>query len=449
MSDERTVDRQFLPVPASPPPISLLPRLRPASVRPLSTPLPRLRNVTDEPGSCESGESRRCPHGSRQHAGDPSHMTATPPIPGTREAARPFPRRALSLLLVLAAILPGCNVVPTMAAREPRIDPEEEARLGAIAYEEMLATHPLSQDTAAIQLVQQVGQRLATASGRIDVSWDFKVVEDDSPRATALPGGRVIVADSTLGVCGNEAQLAAVIAGAMGRRLARHAARPASSSSSLVDPTANQSPWHAPSSVEADSIALSILVGAGYDPEAAQQVWFGASVAGGDANITESTAQSRTSRQGSFLLALDRARFIYRSHPQPLGYGQPIAWSPRLGPPSGSAPAHQEIWTAAINRGAAKPPAWNADLNVDPAPVTTIASRGHETSPANQDGDEFLPPKAGAEIQPAVYEWSSADEALVPRPADSQPPIEFVQPAEWESPTPATTPATLPGPLLP
>jgi hypothetical protein len=380
-------------------------------------------------------------------------MTATPPISGNRDGVRPFRSGTVPLLLVLAGVASGCNLVPSLAARQHRLDPEEEARLSAIAYQEILATHPLSQDAASIELVQQVGQRLATASGRIDVHWDFKLVEDNSPRATALPGGRVVVADSALGVCQNEGQLAAVIAGAMGRLLARHALHrqlndPVGNDSALADSSSRQA-WQASPSIEADSIALSILVGAGYDPEAAQQMWFGSPAAAADVNQSETTAQSRTARQGSFQLALDRARFIYRSHPQPLGYGHPIAWSPRFGPQTGPAPANREVWTAAISRGAAKPSEWNTDLNSEPAPLMTVASRQNDTSVAASEEEEFLPPKSGDAIQPAVYEWSSADATLVPRRAQAGEQIEFVQPAEFESPSPSTTPAALPGPMLP
>ena len=370
-------------------------------------------------------------------------MTATPSIIGNRDCPRLFLSGKAALLFALAGVMSGCNLVSSMASREHRIDPEKEARLSAIAYQEILATHPLSQDAASIQLVQQVGERLATASGRTDVRWDYKLIEDNSPRATALPGGRVVVADSVLGICQNEAQLAAVIAGAMGRQLAEHALRRQPDHVASADAPDRQPSQSSPT-VEGDSIALSILVGAGYDPDAAQQIWFGS--AAEDASASGTTAQSRTTRQGSFQLALDRARFIYRSHPQPRGYGNPIAWSPRFSP----TPAHQEIWTAAVNRGAAKPSDWNSDLNAEPAPLTTVASREHDTSIAISD-DEFLPPKTGTDntIQPAVYEWSSADATLVPRPADSEPQIEFLQPAAFESPNASTTPATLPGPVLP
>jgi hypothetical protein len=380
-------------------------------------------------------------------------MTATPALPGHCDRIPLLLSGNAALLLGLAVVMSGCNLVPSMAARGHRIDPEEEARLSAVAYQEILATHPLSQDTASIQQVQQVGDRLAKASGRTDITWDFKLVEDNSPRAIALPGGRVIVADATLGVCQNEAQLAAVIAGAMGRQLARHAPSEIGDDVNTADGS-NRPTWQSPPSAESDSIALSILVGAGYDPEAAQQIWFGTQSAGADANTMDATAQSRTARHGSFQLALDRARFIYRSHPQPLGYGHPIAWSPHSVLQPGPTPADQEVWTAAINRGAAKPSEWDADLETEPAPLTTVASRQHAENVATSAGDEFLPPRAGHAIQPAVYEWSSADAAPAPLHVSAEPllePVELepVEPAAFESPGSSTTPATLPGPMLP
>lgn len=355
-------------------------------------------------------------------------------------------------VLFLAAALSGCHLVPSMAAREQRIDPDEEARLNAVAFQEILATHPLSQDAASIQLVQETGQRLAAASGRDDIRWDFKLIQDQQPRAISLSGGRVVVSDSTLGVCQNEAQLAAVIAGAMGRQLAKRSSRQEEEdpSGGVRRDRGEGTPRQSPASIEADSIALSILVGAGYDPEAAQQMWFSSPASAADGSPAETTAKSRAARQGNFQLALDRARFIYRSHPQPLGYGSPIAWSPRSAPQTGPTAVAGEAWTAAIDHGAAKPSNWNADLNAEPAPLAAVASR-HDTSTAESVDEEFLPPKteAGNPIQPAVYEWSSADATLAPRETRTEPQIEFVQPAAYESPHSSTMPAPLPGPMLP
>ncbi len=339
-----------------------------------------------------------------------------------------LPRRCVAVLVGLAMVSAGCETFPALRPTAAR-SPESEARQSVVEYQEMLARHPLSQDTMHIQTVQQVGQRLAGASGRGDVRWDFKLVQDDAPRVTALPGGRIVVADGTLGICQNEAQLAAMMAGAMGRELARRSARDADHDSRSVQ-----------HNVEADSIALSMMVSAGYDPEAARQVWFRNS--GESATATQTTAQSRTSRHGSFLLALDRASFIYRSHPQPLGFGTPIAWQPRANPSTESAVAvtQREIWTSKVDRGAAKPNQWSADLAHVPTPATPIAAR---------EDEEFLPPMAsGGTIQPVVYEWSSSDEALAPVEQRVQQGVDVTEPAGFRPPA-SSTPASLPGPLLP
>ena len=339
--------------------------------------------------------------------------------------------RCAAALLAFAITAAGCETFPAFTQNADSFSPEAEARQSAIEYQEILARHPLSQDSHHIQLVQQVGQRLAGSSGRTDVRWDFKLVEDQTPRVTALPGGRVIVADATLGICQNEAQLAAMLAGGMGRELARRSAR---------DP--HQDARSLQHNVEADSIALSMMVGAGYDPEAARHVWFRNGDERSGPASTQGTAQSRTTRHGSFLLALDRASFIYRSHPQPLGTGNPIAWQPRHNPAAAPtfAAASQDAWTTKIERGSAKPNQWNADLVEAPIQAPPIAARANE---------EFLPPKpAGGAIQPVVYEWSSSDEALVPVERRVRQGVNVAEPAEFHAPV-ISTPAALPGPLLP
>ena len=333
-------------------------------------------------------------------------------------------------MLAVAIASAGCETFPAFTQHTASLSPEAEVRQSAMEYQELLARHPLSQDSQHIQLVQQVGQRLAGSSGRADVRWDFKLVEDQTPRVTALPGGRVIVADATLGICQNEAQLAAMLAGAMGRELARRSSRDLDHDARSLE-----------HNVEADSIALSMMVGAGYDPEAARHVWFRNSE-DHTAAAMQGTAQSRTTRHGRFLLALDRASFIYRSHPQPLGTGNPIAWQSRPIPAAAPtlAATSQDAWTTKIDRGAAKPNQWNADLADAPTQATPIAARADE---------EFLPPTpAGGAVQPVVYEWSSSDDALVPVERRVQQGVDVTEPAEIQPPA-TSTPASLPGPLLP
>ena len=66
--------------------------------------------------------------------------------------------------------------------------------MGADAYKEILDKAKLSTDPGVNALVNRVGTRIAAATGRKDLAWEFKVIDDPkTANAFALPGGKVAV----------------------------------------------------------------------------------------------------------------------------------------------------------------------------------------------------------------------------------------------------------------
>src|SRR3990172_5664248 len=96
----------------------------------------------------------------------------------------------LTLLLLVA-----CQTVPITGRSQPQLLPEsEEMRMGLQAYQEILRKSPISHDPALTDLVTRVGRRIAEATGRGDLHWEFKVIDDNRQiNAFALPGGKVAV----------------------------------------------------------------------------------------------------------------------------------------------------------------------------------------------------------------------------------------------------------------
>src|SRR3546814_12239322 len=60
--------------------------------------------------------------------------------------------------------------------------------------------------------VNEIGRRIAAVSGQPDLAWEFTVIEDETPNAFALPGGKVGVNTGLFKVAETDAQLAAVMA---------------------------------------------------------------------------------------------------------------------------------------------------------------------------------------------------------------------------------------------
>src|SRR3546814_3773613 len=72
--------------------------------------------------------------------------------------------------------------------------------------------------------VNEIGGRSAAVSGQPALAWEFTVIEDETPNAFALPGGKVGVNTGLFKVAETDAQLAAVMAHAIGQAIARHSA---------------------------------------------------------------------------------------------------------------------------------------------------------------------------------------------------------------------------------
>ena len=129
-------------------------------------------------------------------------------------------------LLVFLVILAGCAVNPVTGRNELAImsvTPEQEAKLGKKSFDRALQTMGGVYPDASINAyVDRVGQRIARRSHRPSLHYSFKVVNDSSPNAFALPGGFIAVTRGLLINLADEAQLAAVLGHEIGHVTARH-----------------------------------------------------------------------------------------------------------------------------------------------------------------------------------------------------------------------------------
>nr|WP_320048539.1 M48 family metalloprotease [uncultured Desulfuromonas sp.] len=131
------------------------------------------------------------------------------------------------LIITLLLTLSGCAVNPVTGKNEIALVGEStEINTGVQNYEPSrqmqggdYTTHP-----EINRYVQQVGQKLAAVSDR-QLPYEFKVINDSTPNAWALPGGKIAINRGLLVELNNEAELAAVLGHEIVHAAARHGAK--------------------------------------------------------------------------------------------------------------------------------------------------------------------------------------------------------------------------------
>lgn len=205
------------------------------------------------------------------------------------------------LLAAALALVAACQQAPITGRKQLVLLSDAQAnQMGLQAYQEILSKEGVSNDRQMNAVVTRVGQRIARASGA-NFDWEFKVINDDSPNAFCLPGGKVGVNTGMFKVAKNEAQLAAVVGHEVAHAVARHGSERISQAmlvQSGVAVAASQAPKYAQvlaaaatlgvvlpfsrkQEAEADEIGLIYMARAGYDPRQAVNLWQNMAAAGG------------------------------------------------------------------------------------------------------------------------------------------------------------------------
>jgi len=209
-------------------------------------------------------------------------------------------RRWLVLILfVLFAY--GCVVNPVTGRRElalMQVSENEEITMGEktfpTAVQQLGGEYP---DVALSDYVSGVGVKLGRQSERPNLPWSFRVVNDSTPNAFALPGGYIAITRGLLVHLENEAQLAAVLGHEIGHVTARHAVQGIQRGTLLnaalavlsqaagetgYGPLAQQvgsltaslleKAYSREQERESDRLGIDYMVKAGYDPQGAVQL---------------------------------------------------------------------------------------------------------------------------------------------------------------------------------
>ncbi|MGH7710102.1 MAG: M48 family metalloprotease, partial [Gemmatimonadaceae bacterium] len=126
--------------------------------------------------------------------------------------------------IVLSTMLTGaCATNPVTGRRELSLVSEsQEIQMGRQAAQQTLQSMPEISDMGMKSLVTQMGQRIARASERPNLPWEFHTLDDATVNAFALPGGFIFVTRGLVTHLNSEAELAQVVGHEIGHVTAKH-----------------------------------------------------------------------------------------------------------------------------------------------------------------------------------------------------------------------------------
>ena len=129
--------------------------------------------------------------------------------------------------MLLLGLLSGCATNPVTGDTElALVSQESELEIGRKQYvpSRQMQGGDYTLDPALTRYVREVGNNLVAVSDR-NLPYEFAVVNDSSPNAWALPGGKIAVNRGLLVELQNEAELAAVLGHEIVHAAARHSAQ--------------------------------------------------------------------------------------------------------------------------------------------------------------------------------------------------------------------------------
>lgn len=221
------------------------------------------------------------------------------------------------LLPLCGLLLASCSTVSLTGRKQLNLVSESEMLSASLSqYQSYMQTAKLSTDAAATQRVKGIAQRIAAAAEAYlkatgqeadlqNYAWEFNLVSDNQLNAFCMPGGKIVVYTGMVALAGNgsegDSELAAVIGHEVGHAIAKHGQERASQQmltniggSVLGAITAGKSntvqqavataygmgtqygallPFSRKHELEADYIGIVLATIAGYDANAAVNLW--------------------------------------------------------------------------------------------------------------------------------------------------------------------------------
>ena len=131
--------------------------------------------------------------------------------------------KGAGLLLAIALLAPGARL--TYAAEMVLMSEAQEVELGKKMDQDLEKQYGFCGSPELLSYLNQIGQKIATQADPRGFRYTFKILDDESINALALPGGYIYVTRGLLAVLNDEAELAGVIGHEVGHASSRHAAK--------------------------------------------------------------------------------------------------------------------------------------------------------------------------------------------------------------------------------
>lgn len=143
-----------------------------------------------------------------------------------------FNRIIFSSIFLLLIV--GCSKNPVTGRKQLKLVPEQELQqMANDQYRQFLSSHSVVSSGANAEMVRRVGQRLANSITQFyrsqklsnvlqGYNWEFKLVNDKSANAWAMPGGKIVVYTGLLPITQNEAALANVLGHEISHSIFQH-----------------------------------------------------------------------------------------------------------------------------------------------------------------------------------------------------------------------------------
>lgn len=216
------------------------------------------------------------------------------------------------LILSLGAMVVACSTNPFTGKQTLALVPNSQILPMAFQqYSEFLSENKVVKNTADAQMVKNVGQKIASAAEKYlnangyagylqDYRWEYNLVQSPDVNAWCMPGGKIVVYTGILPITKDEAGLAAVMGHEVAHALANHGQQRMSAGQlqelgavagniALAGDAQNQQifntayglgsnlgvmlPFSRSHETEADHIGLILMAIAGYEPDAAAELW--------------------------------------------------------------------------------------------------------------------------------------------------------------------------------
>lgn len=251
----------------------------------------------------------------------------------------------LTVVVILALVVAGCRTVPITGRKQLMLTFESsENAMGVSAYAKYMQKEKPTSNNRQQEVLKRVGNALVAHTGDTGYAWEFNVLESTTINAWCLPGGKIAVYTALMKKFNNEAELACVVAHEIAHAIARHGGERMSWNYLMALGSLGVSaignnwletvygigseygvmlPYSREHEREADSIGLTLMAKAGYNPNAAVDFWerFSGGESASILGMFTSTHPCDAERIGLISSQLDDAMKLYRESANQKGFG--------------------------------------------------------------------------------------------------------------------------------